>query len=95
MWSVFTIFGFSRSGDAQHLRCPGLPNQCQTWCQAERADVLRKFGKRVPAQVSYSSSDSGSKLRGWFQNSPRVASKRDIDITKLNYHFWSYVYITF
>ncbi|GBO42194.1 hypothetical protein AVEN_58601-1, partial [Araneus ventricosus] len=31
-----------------------------------------------------SSSDRGSKLRGPPQNSPRVASKRDVNITKLN-----------
>ncbi|GBM76070.1 hypothetical protein AVEN_167490-1 [Araneus ventricosus] len=36
----------------------------------------------VPAQVSSSSSDRGSKLRGPSQNSPRVASKRDVNITK-------------
>ncbi|GBM59918.1 hypothetical protein AVEN_270021-1 [Araneus ventricosus] len=38
--------------------------------------------KGVPAQVP--SSDYGSKLRGPSQNSPRVASKRDANITKLN-----------
>ncbi|GBL90557.1 hypothetical protein AVEN_179468-1 [Araneus ventricosus] len=36
----------------------------------------------VPAQVSSSSSDQGSKLRDPSQNSPRVASKRDVNITK-------------
>ncbi|GBM33001.1 hypothetical protein AVEN_263495-1 [Araneus ventricosus] len=35
-------------------------------------------------QMSSSSSDRGSKLRGPSQNSPRVASKRDVNITKLN-----------
>ncbi|GBN78841.1 hypothetical protein AVEN_200166-1 [Araneus ventricosus] len=35
----------------------------------------------VPAQVSSSSSDRGSKLRGPSQNSPRVASERDVNIT--------------
>ncbi|GBM28655.1 hypothetical protein AVEN_629-1 [Araneus ventricosus] len=44
--------------------------------------VAWKFGEGVPAQVSSSSSDRGSKLRGPSQNSPRVASKRDINITK-------------
>ncbi|GBM18459.1 hypothetical protein AVEN_66819-1 [Araneus ventricosus] len=35
--------------------------------------VAWKFGEGVPAQVSSSSSDRGSKLRGPSQNSPRVA----------------------
>ncbi|GBM97121.1 hypothetical protein AVEN_30394-1 [Araneus ventricosus] len=39
--------------------------------------VAWKFGEWVPAQVSSSSSDRDSKLRGPSQNSPRVASKRD------------------
>ncbi|GBN73005.1 hypothetical protein AVEN_21295-1 [Araneus ventricosus] len=43
--------------------------------------VARKFGEGVPAQVSSSSSDHGSKLRGPFLNSPRVASKRDVNLT--------------
>ncbi|GBN52782.1 hypothetical protein AVEN_74879-1 [Araneus ventricosus] len=43
--------------------------------------VARKFGEGVPAQVSSSSSDRGSKLRGPCLNSPRVASKRDVNIT--------------
>ncbi|GBL86748.1 hypothetical protein AVEN_95995-1 [Araneus ventricosus] len=37
---------------------------------------------KVPAQVSPSSSDCCSKLRGPSQNCPRVASKRDVNITK-------------
>ncbi|GBO19210.1 hypothetical protein AVEN_188926-1 [Araneus ventricosus] len=36
-------------------------------------DVAWKFGEVVPAQVSSSSSDHGSKLRGPSLNSPRVA----------------------
>ncbi|GBL97333.1 hypothetical protein AVEN_170458-1 [Araneus ventricosus] len=44
--------------------------------------VAWKFGDGVPAQASSSSSDRGSKLRGPSQNSPRVASKRDVNITK-------------
>ncbi|GBO38926.1 hypothetical protein AVEN_240257-1 [Araneus ventricosus] len=47
------------------------------------AGVVQKFGEEVPAQVSSSSSDRGSKLRGLSQNSSRVASKRDVNITKL------------
>ncbi|GBN32152.1 hypothetical protein AVEN_136391-1, partial [Araneus ventricosus] len=48
------------------------------------AGVVRKFGEEVPAQVSSSSSDRGSKIRGPSQNSPRVASKRNVTITKLS-----------
>ncbi|GBO33647.1 hypothetical protein AVEN_208815-1, partial [Araneus ventricosus] len=36
-----------------------------------------------PAQVPCSSSDRGSKVRGPSQNSPRVASKRNVNKTKL------------
>ncbi|GBM26536.1 hypothetical protein AVEN_245261-1 [Araneus ventricosus] len=43
--------------------------------------VARKFGEGVPAQVSSSSSDRGSKLRGPSLNSLRVASKRDVNLT--------------
>ncbi|GBL92177.1 hypothetical protein AVEN_91518-1 [Araneus ventricosus] len=50
------------------------------WC-----GVAWKFGEGVPAQVSSSSSDRGSKLRGSSQNSPHVASKRDVNITKPSY----------
>ncbi|GBM65574.1 hypothetical protein AVEN_169854-1 [Araneus ventricosus] len=46
------------------------------------AVLVRKFGEGTPSQVS-SSSDSGPKLRDLFQNSPRVASKRDVNVTKL------------
>ncbi|GBL84188.1 hypothetical protein AVEN_118592-1 [Araneus ventricosus] len=38
----------------------------------------------VPAHVSSSSSDRGSKFRGPSRNSPRVASKRDVNATKLS-----------
>ncbi|GBN41229.1 hypothetical protein AVEN_53994-1 [Araneus ventricosus] len=44
--------------------------------------VVRRFGEGVPDQVSSSSSDRDSKLRGPFQNSTRVSSKRDVNITK-------------
>ncbi|GBN00755.1 hypothetical protein AVEN_208743-1 [Araneus ventricosus] len=40
-------------------------------------------GEGVAAQISSSSSDRGSKLRGPSQNSPRAASKRHVNITKL------------
>ncbi|GBM29342.1 hypothetical protein AVEN_175982-1 [Araneus ventricosus] len=46
-----------------------------SWCGVE---VWRVF------HVSSSSSDRGSKLRGPSQNSPRVASKQAVNITKLN-----------
>ncbi|GBM77217.1 hypothetical protein AVEN_260599-1 [Araneus ventricosus] len=39
--------------------------------------------RRVPAQASSSSSDQYSKLRGPFQNCPRVASKGYVNISKL------------
>ncbi|GBL92565.1 hypothetical protein AVEN_123752-1 [Araneus ventricosus] len=45
--------------------------------------VVRKLRYGVPAQVSSSSSDRDSKLRGPSQNSPRAASKRDVNKTKL------------
>ncbi|GBN14357.1 hypothetical protein AVEN_36723-1 [Araneus ventricosus] len=50
-------------------------------CQTPTVGVAWKLGERVPAQVSSSSSDCGSKLRGPSQNNPRVASKRDFNIT--------------
>ncbi|GBM17220.1 hypothetical protein AVEN_223771-1 [Araneus ventricosus] len=40
--------------------------------------VMWKFGEQVAAQVSSSSSDLGSKLRGPTPVSPRVASKRTL-----------------
>ncbi|GBM75030.1 hypothetical protein AVEN_213327-1 [Araneus ventricosus] len=46
----------------------------------------RRCGEEVwreRCQVQSSSSDHGSKLRGLSQNNPHVASKRDINITKL------------
>ncbi|GBO19100.1 hypothetical protein AVEN_205916-1 [Araneus ventricosus] len=42
---------------------------------------LRKLSN-LPAQLSSSASDCGSKLRGSSQNSPSVASKRDVNKTK-------------
>ncbi|GBN96935.1 hypothetical protein AVEN_273966-1 [Araneus ventricosus] len=46
--------------------------------------VMRKVGKRLPAQASPSSSEHGAKLRGPSQKSHRVASKRDVNVNKLN-----------
>ncbi|GBM29887.1 hypothetical protein AVEN_246451-1 [Araneus ventricosus] len=56
----------------------------KSYVVAERppAGVAWKLGEGVPAQVS--SSDRGSKLRGPSQNSPRVASKRDVNISNPN-----------
>ncbi|GBM41856.1 hypothetical protein AVEN_8528-1 [Araneus ventricosus] len=45
--------------------------------------VTWKLGEGLPAQVSSSSSDRGLKLQDPSQNSLRVASKRDVNITKL------------
>ncbi|GBM13273.1 hypothetical protein AVEN_226262-1 [Araneus ventricosus] len=45
--------------------------------------VALQFGEGVPAQVSPLSSDRCSKLQGPSQNSPRVALKRDVNMTKL------------
>ncbi|GBM07952.1 hypothetical protein AVEN_232390-1 [Araneus ventricosus] len=46
---------------------------------ARKGDNWLKFGERVPTLISSSSSDRGSKLLGKFQNSLRVASKRDVN----------------
>ncbi|GBN81838.1 hypothetical protein AVEN_65577-1 [Araneus ventricosus] len=48
------------------------------------AGVVRNFGEEVPDQVSFSSSNSVSKLRSQSQNRPSVASKLDVNITKPN-----------
>ncbi|GBM55721.1 hypothetical protein AVEN_196616-1 [Araneus ventricosus] len=58
----------------------------KSYVEAKRppVGVAWKFGEGVPVQVSSSSSDRGSKLRGPFQNSPRVDSKRYVNIIKLN-----------
>ncbi|GBN91544.1 hypothetical protein AVEN_161668-1, partial [Araneus ventricosus] len=45
--------------------------------------VVRNLDEEAPAQASSWSSDHGSKLRGSTQNSPRVASKLDVNIPKL------------
>ncbi|GBM07118.1 hypothetical protein AVEN_177082-1 [Araneus ventricosus] len=54
-----------------------------TWCPNVLRLVRRgRLERWLPAQAS--PSDRGSKLRGPSQNSPRVASKRDFNITNLN-----------
>ncbi|GBM98020.1 hypothetical protein AVEN_87366-1 [Araneus ventricosus] len=45
-----------------------------SWIKCPHACVVRKFGKGGADQVSSSSSDRDSKLRGPPQNNPRVAS---------------------
>ncbi|GBL75868.1 hypothetical protein AVEN_234216-1 [Araneus ventricosus] len=59
--------------------------QVKSYAVAKRppVGVAWKFKERVPARVSSLSSDRGSKLRGLSQKSPRVASKQDANITKL------------
>ncbi|GBL81376.1 hypothetical protein AVEN_143676-1 [Araneus ventricosus] len=52
--------------------------------QTSSVGVVRKFGRGVPAYVSPSSSDRGSELRAPSQSTLRVASKRDVSVTKLN-----------
>ncbi|GBO20175.1 hypothetical protein AVEN_140997-1 [Araneus ventricosus] len=56
------------------------PSWCTPWVKRLLASVLRE----LPAQVSSSSSDHGSKLGSPSQHSPRVASKRGVNMTKLN-----------
>ncbi|GBL73004.1 hypothetical protein AVEN_128173-1 [Araneus ventricosus] len=56
------------------------PNHTQ-WPNALPLVRRGSLKRGVPAQVSSSSSDRGSKLRGPSLNSPRVASKRDVNIT--------------
>ncbi|GBN86809.1 hypothetical protein AVEN_55403-1 [Araneus ventricosus] len=46
--------------------------------------VAWKFGEAVTSQVSSSPSDGSSEIRGPSQNRPRIASKRDVNITKPN-----------
>ncbi|GBL79633.1 hypothetical protein AVEN_18186-1 [Araneus ventricosus] len=52
------------------------------WVKRPTTGVVRKLGEEVPAQVSSSSSDRCSQLRGPYRNNPRVASKWDVNITK-------------
>ncbi|GBM71419.1 hypothetical protein AVEN_185725-1 [Araneus ventricosus] len=60
------------------------PPRKRVWCTLNPS---RPFGeRRATAQVSSSSSDRGSKVRGPSQNSPRVASKPDVVVTKLSSH---------
>ncbi|GBN18520.1 hypothetical protein AVEN_163572-1 [Araneus ventricosus] len=72
----------SKPDSTEYLPCMGPKSNVVA--KRPPVGVTGKFGEGVPAQVSFSSSDRGSKLRGPSQNSPRVASKRDVNITKLN-----------
>ncbi|GBL80711.1 hypothetical protein AVEN_70452-1, partial [Araneus ventricosus] len=54
----------------------------ESWAKRPPAGVERKLGEGALAQVVSSSSDRCSKLRGPSQNSPRVASKRNVNKTK-------------
>ncbi|GBN92732.1 hypothetical protein AVEN_148461-1, partial [Araneus ventricosus] len=55
-----------------------------SWVKRHLAGVVKKCGEAVPAQASPTSFDYGSKLRGPPQKTPRVASKWEVIITKLN-----------
>ncbi|GBN35974.1 hypothetical protein AVEN_22430-1 [Araneus ventricosus] len=67
----------------QHKSTNGATKQNQH-CKTQETK-MDKFEEGVPAQVSSSSSDRGSNLRGPSQNSPRTVSKRDVNITKLSF----------
>ncbi|GBM37215.1 hypothetical protein AVEN_14981-1 [Araneus ventricosus] len=73
----------SRPSSTEDPSCMGLLH-AKSYAVAKRppVGVAWKLGEVVPAQVSSSLSDRGSKLRGPSRNSPRVASKRDANITK-------------
>ncbi|GBN01222.1 hypothetical protein AVEN_254361-1 [Araneus ventricosus] len=62
--------------------CCTLPHT--QWAKRPPSDVVSNFGEKVPAQGSLSSSGNGSVLRGPSPNSPRAASKRDVNITEKN-----------
>ncbi|GFV01997.1 hypothetical protein TNCV_1551511 [Trichonephila clavipes] len=52
--------------------------------QLNRADGRVRLGEGVPAQVSSTSLDHGSKLRGPSPKSPRVAEQCDVNIQSIN-----------
>ncbi|GBL90957.1 hypothetical protein AVEN_203811-1, partial [Araneus ventricosus] len=72
----------SKDDSAEDSPCMGLLH-AKSYVVTKRTPVgvARKFGGEVPAQASSLSSDRGSKLRGPSLNSPRVASKRDVNLT--------------
>ncbi|GBN18105.1 hypothetical protein AVEN_145696-1, partial [Araneus ventricosus] len=68
----------SRPDSIQELPCK------RVWCTLSslEPDVLPLVRReRLERWVSPSSSDHGSKLRGPFQNSPRAATKYNVDIS--------------
>ncbi|GBN49238.1 hypothetical protein AVEN_216372-1 [Araneus ventricosus] len=75
----------SKPDSTEDSPCMG-PVHAESYVVAKRppVGVVRKFGEGVRAQVSSSSSDCDSKSRGPSQNSPCVASKLDVNITKPN-----------
>ncbi|GBM84385.1 hypothetical protein AVEN_28709-1 [Araneus ventricosus] len=69
----------SKPGSTEDPPCVG-PAKSYVAAKCPPFGVARKFGKGVPAQVSSWSSDRGSKVQGPSLNSPRVASKRDVNL---------------
>ncbi|GBM80037.1 hypothetical protein AVEN_202546-1 [Araneus ventricosus] len=61
-----------------------------SWVKRRSADVVRKFGDRVAAQVLSFSFESGSKLRGSSKNNSSIDSKREVNITKISFLFSCY-----
>ncbi|GBN95637.1 hypothetical protein AVEN_76121-1 [Araneus ventricosus] len=81
--TLLFAFHFSSASNIARPQCSSgklstSEQERSRWCGA---DVWKGGG--VPAQVSTSSSDGCSKLRGTSKNIPRFASKRDVNITKL------------
>ncbi|GBM28543.1 hypothetical protein AVEN_70138-1 [Araneus ventricosus] len=58
-----------------------MPNPF-SWVKRPPTDIVLKFGEEVPDQMLSSSFDQGSKLLVPSQNSPRFASKQDLNIIK-------------
>ncbi|GBM22521.1 hypothetical protein AVEN_160058-1 [Araneus ventricosus] len=65
------------------ISCVWGPLHAKSYVVAKRPPVGEAWnvGEGLPAQASSSSSDRGSKSRAPSQNSLRVASKRDVNIT--------------
>ncbi|GBN87362.1 hypothetical protein AVEN_50926-1 [Araneus ventricosus] len=71
----------SKPDSTEDASCMG-PVAPQSYAVAKRppVGVAWKLGEGVPAQAAPSSSDRGLKLRGPSLNSPRVASKWDVNV---------------
>ncbi|GBM63833.1 hypothetical protein AVEN_193633-2-1, partial [Araneus ventricosus] len=65
-----------------HYGKEGIGPLCITF-EACPATVVWKSEEGFPAEIYCPPSDRGPKLRSPSQNSPRVVSKRDVNITKL------------